>query len=615
MLNSVLDQANLKKLEALDNKKVMANLEMAIKLCKPAKVTVITDSSEDIAYLRNLAIENGEERKLKMKGHTIHFDGMQDQARDKANTRYLLEEEVNWGMDVNYIMKDKGLPEVLGFLDGAMVGKEMLVTFFALGPQNSDFTIGAMQITDSSYVVHSETLLYRAGYEHFKSILKGSDDFFFFLHSAGELDERNNTKNIDKRRIYIDLAENTVYTVNNQYAGNSVGLKKLAFRLAIKKAHTEGWLAEHMFVMGVHGKPGRITYFAGAFPSACGKTSTAMIPGQTIVGDDIAYLKKVDGKIMSVNVEQGVFGIIKDVNEAGDPEIWKALTTPGEVIFSNVLINDGTPYWSGMGIETPKEGENYSGEWFEGKKDKNGKEILLAHNNSRYTIRISELENADVLANAPEGVDTKGLVFGGRDSDTTVPVVEALDWAHGVMIGATIESETTSATLGAEGVRVFNPMANLDFIAIPLGDYIKNYLDFQNGVDEETKVYGTNYFLKDDNGKWCNGMLDKKIWMLWADGRVNGEYDAIKSPVGYLPKYEDLKNLFKANLDKDYSEKEYNQQFSIRVDKYLAKMDRMIAIYSKVKMPAEFTAQLENQVRRLKEAREKYGSVITPDKF
>ena len=615
MLSNVLDQANLKKLEALGNKKVMANLEMAINLCKPDKVTVITDAAEDIAYLRNLAIINGEESKLKMKGHTIHFDGMQDQARDKANTRYLLEEEVNWGMDVNYIMKEKGLPEVLGFLDGAMKGKEMLVTFFALGPQNSDFTIGAMQITDSSYVVHSETLLYRAGYEHFKSVLKGSEDFFFFLHSAGELDERNNTKNIDKRRIYIDLAENTVYTVNNQYAGNSVGLKKLAFRLAIKKAHSEGWLAEHMFIMGVHGKPGRITYFAGAFPSACGKTSTAMIPGQTIVGDDIAYLKKVDGRIMSANVEQGVFGIIKDVNEAGDPEIWKALTTPGEVIFSNVLITDGTPYWSGMGIETPKEGENYSGQWFEGKKDKNGKEILLAHNNSRYTIRISELENADALADAPQGVETKGLVFGGRDSDTTVPVVEALDWAHGVMIGATIESETTSATLGAEGVRVFNPMANLDFIAIPLGTYIRNYLDFQKGIAEETKVYGTNYFLKDENGKWCNGMLDKKVWILWADGRVNGEYDAIETPVGLIPKYEDLKKLFKDNLGKDYTLVEYNQQFSIRVDKYLAKMDRMTAIYGKVEMPAEFTEQLEGQIKRLKAAKEKYGSVITPDKF
>ena len=615
MLNSVLDQANLKKLEALDNKKVMANLEMAVELCKPAKVTVITDSPEDIAYLRNLAIQNGEESKLNMEGHTIHFDGMQDQARDKANTKYMLSEEVDWGMDVNYIMKDKGLPEVLEYMDGAMKGKEMLVTFFALGPQNSNFTIGAMQITDSSYVVHSETLLYRAGYEHFKSVLKGSDDFFFFLHSAGELDERNNTKNIDKRRIYIDLDESRVFTVNNQYAGNSVGLKKLAFRLAIKKAHTEGWLAEHMFVMGVHGKPGRITYFAGAFPSACGKTSTAMIPGQSIVGDDIAYLKKIDGKIMSVNVEQGVFGIIRDVNVEDDPEIWKALTTKGEVIFSNVLINNGTPYWLGMGQETPKEGENFSGEWVEGKKDKNGKEIGLAHKNARYTIRISELENADVLADAPQGVETKGLVFGGRDSDTTVPVAEALDWAHGVMIGATIESETTAATLGAEGVRVFNPMANLDFIAIPLGKYIKDYLDFQNGMEKETKVYGTNYFLRDENGKWCNGMLDKKIWMLWADGRVNGEFDGLKTPIGIIPKYEDLKKLFMDNLKKDYTLDEYNQQFSIRVDKYLAKMDRMSAIYSKVDMPAEFTSQLENQIKRLKEAKETYGSVICPCEF
>ena len=614
MLNSIVDQANMKKLEALNNKKVMANLEMAIELCKPAKVTVITDSAEDINYLRQLAIDNGEERKLSMEGHTIHYDGMQDQARDKANTKYMLSEEVNWGMDINYIMKDKGLPEVLSYMDGAMAGKEMLVTFFTLGPQNSDFTIGAMQITDSSYVVHSETILYRAGYEYFK-VMNGSDDFFFFLHSAGELDERNTTKNIDQRRIYIDLEENRVFSVNNQYAGNSIGLKKLAFRLAIKKAHTEGWLAEHMFVMGVHGKPGRITYFAGAFPSACGKTSTAMIPGQTIVGDDIAYLKKVDGKIMGVNVEQGVFGIIRDVNEKDDPEIFTSITTPREVIFSNVLVKDDKPYWLGMGMETPKDGENYSGEWFEGKKDTKGNEIGLAHKNARYTVRISELDNADALADAPEGVETEALVFGGRDSDTTVPVVEALDWAHGVMIGATIESESTAATLGAQGVRSFNPMATIDFISVPLGTYIKDYLDFQNGVEKETKVYGTNYFLKDENGKWYNGMLDKKIWILWAEGRVNGEFDALKTPVGFIPKYKDLQTLFKNTLDEDYTEEAYNQQFSIRVDKYLEKMERMNANYGKVDMPAEFTEQLENQTKRLMEAKEQYGSVICPCKF
>ncbi len=614
MLNNVIDKKNLEKLEALNNEKVMEYLKEAVELCKPAKVTVLTDSDEDINYVRELAIKNGEEKKLDMEGHTIHFDGMHDQARDKANTRYMLSEEVDWGMDINYIMKDKGLPEVRGFLDGAMAGKEMIVMFFSLGPQDSDFTIGAMQITDSSYVVHSETILYRGGYEHFRK-MDASEDFFFFLHSAGELDERNTTKNIDKRRIYIDLEENRVYTVNNQYAGNSVGLKKLAFRLAIRKAQNEGWLAEHMFIMGVHGKPGRITYFAGAFPSACGKTSTAMIPGQTIVGDDIAYLKKVDGKIMSANVEQGVFGIIRDVNAEDDPEIYKALTTPREVIFSNVLVKDGKPYWLGMGIETPKEGENFSGHWYEGKKDENGKEIDLAHKNARYTVRINELANADRLADAPEGVETAALVFGGRDSDTTVPVVEALDWAHGVMIGATVESETTAATLGAQGVRVFNPMANLDFISVPLGTYIKNYIDFAEGVEKETKIYGTNYFLKDENGKYYNGMLDKKIWMLWAEGRVNGEFDAIETPVGYIPVFEDLQKLFKENLDDEYTLEDYNNQFAVRVDKYLDKMDRMKAVYEKVEMPAAFMAQLENQTKRLLEAKEKMGSVITPDKF
>jgi phosphoenolpyruvate carboxykinase (GTP) len=486
--------------------------------------------------------------------------------------------------------------------------------FFSLGPQDSKFSIGAMQISDSSYVIHSETILYRGGYEHFMKMDK-NEDFFFFLHSAGELDERNTTKNIDKRRIYIDLDENRVYTVNNQYAGNSLGLKKLAFRLAIRKAHNEGWLAEHMFIMGVHGKPGRITYFAGAFPSACGKTSTAMIPGQTIVGDDIAYLKKTDGKVMSANVEQGVFGIIRDVNAKDDPEIYKALTTPREVIFSNVLVKDGKPYWLGMGTDTPKEGENFSGQWYEGKKDENGKPIDLANKNARYTIRINELANADKLADAPEGVSTKGLVFGGRDSDTTIPVVEALDWAHGVMIGATIESETTAATLGAQGVRVFNPMANLDFISVPLGTYIKNYLDFVNNVEEEPKIYGTNYFLKDENGKYYNGMLDKKIWILWADGRVNGEYGAITTPVGNIPAFEDLQKLFKDNLDEEYTLEGYNNQFAIRVDKYLEKMARMQEIYDKVEMPEAFMEQLENQTERLKEAKEKFGSVITPDKF
>ncbi len=608
-----IDEKNMKKLEALGNDKVIEYLKDAIALCKPASVTVITDSEEDIQYVRDLSLKNGEEAKLGIKGHTIHYDGVKDQARDKDNTKYLVKENIDWGMPVNQLSHDKGVSEVREIMDGIMAGKEMLVSFFCLGPTNSKFSIRAMQVTDSAYVTHSEQILYRAGYEDFKC-LNGSDDFFFFMHSAGELKD-GKTVNIDKRRIYIDLDENRVYTVNNQYAGNSVGLKKLAFRLAIQKANHEDWLAEHMFLMGAHGKEGRTTYFAGAFPSACGKTSTAMIPGQTIVGDDIAYLRNVNGKLKGVNVENGIFGIIQDVNPQDDPLIYGALTTPREVIFSNVLVNNNTPYWLGMGCETPDEGVTYVGPWKKGMTDETGKEIPLANKNARYTIRVNELANADPALNDPQGVDVSGIIYGGRDSDTTVPVVESLSWEHGVFIGATIESETTAATIGKEGVRVHNPMANLDFVTVPLGEYIGNHLAFGKQFDKAPTVYGTNYFLKNAEGKYTNSKLDKKVWILWADGRVNGEFGAIKTPVGYIPLYDDLKKLFKDNLDYDYTEKEYIEQFSIRIDKYLEKMDRMYAVFSKIAMPKEFNDELQAQIARLKEAKATYGSVAEPSQL
>ncbi|MEA3454547.1 MAG: phosphoenolpyruvate carboxykinase (GTP), partial [Candidatus Caldatribacteriota bacterium] len=469
-----MDKIDLKRLEELKNQHVIKAVEEAIQLCKPAKIVVITDSKEDINYVRELALAIGEEKKLKMVGHTIHFDGYYDQGRDKNNTKYLLSKDVDWGIKINSIEKEKGLKEIYSYLEGSMAGKEMLVRFFSLGPTNSIFSLKALQITDSAYVAHSEDLLYRQGYEEFKK-LNGSSNFFFFLHSAGRL-ENGVSVDIDKRRIYIDLEENRVYSVNNQYAGNSLGLKKLAFRLAINKAQNEGWLAEHMFIMGVHGPGSRVTYFTGAYPSACGKTSTAMIPGQTVVGDDIAYLKKIDGAIRAVNMESGIFGIIHSVNSENDPVIYQALTTPGEVIFSNVLINNGVPYWEGMKKDIPNKGINFSGKWFEGKKDKRGKEIPCSHKNARYTLKLNELKNIDSKANDPGGVLVKAIFYGGRNSDTTIPIVESLTWAHGVFLGATVESETTAATLGARGVRKYNPMANLDFISVPLGTYIENHL-------------------------------------------------------------------------------------------------------------------------------------------
>ena len=609
-----MNKIDLQKLEELNNQHAIKVVEEAIKLCKPAKVTVITDSKEDIAYVRELALAIGEENKLKMEGHTIHFDGYYDQARDKGHTKYLLSEEVNWGLGVNYIEKDKGLKEVNSFLDGSMTGKEMLVRFFSLGPTNSMFSLKALQITDSAYVAHSEDLLYRQGYEEFKK-LNGSPDFFFFLHSAGRL-ENGVSKDIDKRRIYIDLDENRVYSVNNQYAGNSLGLKKLAFRLAIKKANKEEWLAEHMFIMGVHGPKDRVTYFTGAFPSACGKTSTAMIPGQSVVGDDIAYLKKISGIVRAANVENGIFGIIQDVNPQDDPLIYQALITPRELIFSNVLINDDIPYWLGMGKDVPDKGINHSGEWFKGKKDSEDNVIDCSHKNARYTIKLDALKNIDPKANDPSGVPVQAIIYGGRDSDTTIPVVESLSWSHGVFLGATVESETTSATIGAQGVRKHNPMANLDFISVPFKTYIENHLKFAQGLNDVPKIYATNYFLKDEPGNYLNSKLDKKVWLLWAEGRVHSEFETVETPVGLIPKYEDLKTLFIRELDKVYTEAEYIQQFSLRVLKYLEKMERMSKIFENIQIPAAFTEELKTQTERLRETRTKFTEdIISPFQF
>lgn len=617
---SILSEKDYTKLTALNNPKVLRVVKEFTKLCKPAKLTVLTDADEDIAFMRRRVVEIGEERKLAMEGHTIHYDGYHDQARDKENTRVLVEEGGKLSKVINTKDREAGLKEVLDIMDGAMAGKECFVRFFCLGPVDSPFSIPALQLTDSAYVSHSEDILYRTGYEQFKH-LEGSEEFFYFIHSAGEL-ENMVTKNVDDRRIYVDLKEDRVLTVNNQYAGNSLGLKKLALRLAIHQANNEDWLTEHMFVMGVHpeGKE-RVTYFTGAYPSACGKTSTAMIPGQTVVGDDIAYLRPFDDEYChAVNIEQGLFGIIRDVNAVDDPEIFKALTTPRELIFSNVLIHDGKPYWLGDGRDHPSEGTNHSGQWHEGKKDANGNEIPLAHPNARYTIRIEELDNCDPALHDPAGVPVHGFFYGGRDSDTSPPVYESLSWEHGILVGATIESETTSATLGQQGVRKPSPMANLDFLVVPLGKYLENHRAFGNGLDHCPRVFATNYFLKNAEGKYTNRILDKKIWVLWAEGRAHDEYEAIETPVGLIPKYEDLAALFQDIFALEYTEAEYAEQFAIRLDKWLAKVDRMEALYHEEEeqypIPEFFWTELKAQKQRLLAAREKFQKdVVAPTEF
>jgi phosphoenolpyruvate carboxykinase (GTP) len=615
LLKSRLDSGNYRNLMAIANPPLHAFVADAIELCEPQTVWVSTDSPEDVEHTRRMSVTSGEEKALAIPGHTIHFDGMEDQGRDREVTRYLVPKDDTLSQALNQIEREQGLAQVRGLMKGVMRGRTMVVRFMTLGPNNSDFSVPCVECTDSFYVSHALNLLYRLGYEGFKRLGEKAQ-FFAILHSSGKVDERMVSAEPGNKRIYIDYSTDTVYTVNTQYAGNTVGLKKLALRLAIRKADREGWLAEHMFLSGVHGKGGRKTYLAGAFPSACGKTSTAMLPGETILGDDIAYFRAVNGKCMAANAEAGIFGIIQDVSAKADPAIWDVLTKPGEVIFSNVLIKDGRPYWLGMGEEPAGEGENFSGAWHKGKKDAKGAEIPCAHKNARYAVALSALKNRDPELDAPAGIELSGIMYGGRDAKAYVPVQQSFNWAHGIIAyGASLETETTFATIGKEGVPEINLMSIQDFVAISLGKYVRNNLEFGRKLTNPPLVFGVNYFLRGPDGTFVNSVRDKHVWVKWMEQRVHGEVGCLRAPTGYIPCFEDLQRLFKDVLAKDYSPEDYARQFTIRVQQNLAKLERVEKFQREnvTDAPAEVFEVISAQRQRLQEAASRFGDMISPE--
>ena len=613
-----LTQADYKKLCAIEHPKVHEFIAKSSDLCHAKSIFICSDDPKDIAHIRQQAITRGEEKDiLKIKGHTVHFDGINDQGRDSKSKKYLVQRGISFSKALNQIDRQKGLSEVKNLLMDSMKDRTMIVRFISLGPPNSVFTIPGLQCTDSWYVAHTEDILYRPGYQVFCRT-EPDTQFLRVLHSAGKLKENMTSLEDDKKAIYIDYMDNTIYSVNTQYAGNSVGFKKLAFRLAIRRANYEGWLAEHMMIMGVHGPGGRKTYFSGAFPSACGKTSTAMLPGETILGDDIAYIRDIGSAARAVNVESGIFGIIKDVNSKDDVSIFNVLNSPGEIVFSNVLVKDGKPFWIGMGEEIPETGINFSGDWFKGKKTTEGKEIPYAHKNARYAVALKALQNCDSEIDNPMGVEISGIMYGGRDAKAYVPVQQSFDWSHGIIsYGASLETETTFATIGKEGVPEINIMSIQDFISIPLGENICNNLEFGKRLKKVPIVFGVNYFLKDKNGKFLNAPQDKHVWIKWMELRVHGEAGAIRSPTGFLPKYVDLCKLFNRVLKKDYSKEEYDKQFMIRVPENLAKIQRVQRFYQEnvSDTPVELFEILDKQCDRLIKAKEKFGNYISPEKF
>lgn len=613
ILSARINDEMLERLEAIKDPSLHSWIAGLVELVEPSSVYVVTEGSDDYEYIRRRALERGEEYKTRLPLQTVHFDGPNDVARDRRNTKILVERGARIPF-VNTLERKRGLEEIHRLLKGIMKGREMYLGFYCFGPRESAFTQYAVQVTDSAYVIHNENILYRNCYSLFVEKAPGLE-YAKLIHATGERDEHGWVKNTDKRRIYIDLKNNTTYSVNTQYGGNSIGMKKLMFRLCIHKGLMEGWLCEHMFIAGVKGPGDRTTYITGAFPAGCGKTSTAFA-SDTIVGDDLAIIKEIKGEARAANPETGMFGIIDGVNPNDDPILYKALTSPeNEVIFSNILLGKGgVPWWRGK-PEPPTPGLNYQGEWWPGKRV-DGREVLPSHPNARFTLSLRAIPLRDPKMDDPSGVPVQAMVFGGRDPDTWVPVKEAFNWLHGIStMAAALESEKTAAVIGG-GRREFDPFAILDFIPLSIGAFIKLHLDFESRLTRPPRIYSVNYFLRGFDGRYLNDRRDKRVWLKWIDLRVHGEADAIKAPTGLIPTHSDLARLFRTVLDKEYSEQDYEEQFKIRVSLHLAKIERILEIYSGIPdTPREAIAELLRQKDRLKEAEYKYGNIVSPFKL
>ncbi|MEM1713874.1 MAG: phosphoenolpyruvate carboxykinase domain-containing protein, partial [Desulfurococcaceae archaeon] len=334
-----------------------------------------------------------------------------------------------------------------------------------------------------------------------------------------------------------------------------------------------------------------------------------------VVGYDLEIIRNVKKVARAINSEIGMFGIIDGVNPRDDPEIYEILTSrETEVIFANVLLtDDGDIWWNGKPYP-PKPGINYAGRWTPGMSDENGVEIPPSHPNGRFTTSIFYLKRVDPRIEDPLGVPVKGMIFGGRDPDTWVPVEESFDWDHGIVTkGASLESERTAAVLGQVGKMEFNPFAILDFLSISPGAFVELHFRFGKLLREKPRIFGVNYFIRDENGKYLTDKTDKLVWLKWMELRVNNDVEAIETPTGLIPIYGDLAELFGKYLNKEFSETLYIKLFSTRISKHLEKIERIWKIYEAINdTPRKLFEILMWQKKRLEDARMKHGDVINP---
>jgi len=619
LLAEKLDDANRRKLDQIKNQEALIKVANAIAMCKPDNVFVNTGSAEDIQWIKEYSLAKGEEKKLTKDGHTIHFDLPEDQARLVKQTFYIINDGEKMSSLAKSVKRNDAHDYVKKFMPGIMTGMTLIVGFYSRGPVGAEAAIPAIEISSSGYVLHSAELLYRNCFADFDKEVERVGFFFTNVHSEGP----NKSEDVPNARIFMDRSWMTTFATFCTYAGNTLLLKKGNHRFSVDYAtyyKQEEQLSEHMFITGMTGPGGRKTFFAGAAPSGCGKTTTAMV-GTDFIGDDLAqFWIDREGILRAINPEKGIFGIVEDVNREGDPYLMDCLRGDGtEVIWSNVLINDGIPYWVGNGEKAPESGVNFQGEWFKGKTDGDGKPVPMSHKNSRCTLVASAIANhATALSEDSRGVPVKVITYSGRDADTMPPVWVAKSADDGVVIGASIVSKATATEVGATGVNR-QPWANAPFIPGALADYMNaqfvffNSQKFNNGT--RPVMSGLNYFLTHENrGGKGNGLLgekrDVKVWLGWLELYAHGDVSAIETPIGMLPKYEDLKKLF-AGINKEYPKSLYDMQFAIYVDKIVARIELQSEAYSKEEsIPKKLFEVYDRQKNELLQLKEKLGPVI-----
>jgi phosphoenolpyruvate carboxykinase (GTP) len=518
-------------------------------LCKPDKIFWCDGSEEEKAHLEKEALKNGELIKLdqnKLPGCFYHRTAINDVARTENLTYVCTRRKSDAGPINNWMPPEEGYKKSHDIIRGSMRGRTMYVIPFSMGPVGSPFSKVGVELTDSIYVVLNMRIMTRMGTAVLEHLEKTNGEFTKCLHGKVVID-------INHRLILHFPEDNTIISVNSGYGGNVLlGKKCLALRIASWLGRTEGWMAEHMLIMGIEDPQGYVSYIAAAFPSACGKTNLAMLvppnglkkKGYRIwtVGDDIAWMRiDTDGKLWGINPEYGLFGVAPGTNSSSNPNMMAALKN--NTIFTNVLLkNDNTVWWEDGDPPVPKKGADWKGHpWKPGVYDENGKIITGAHPNARFTVPILNVPTVTNRLEHHHGVPISAIIFGGRRASVAPLVYESLTWQHGVFMGATMASERTAAQFGKQGEVRRDPMAMRPFCGYNMGDYFKHWLEMGKKMTPPPKIFHVNWFRKDKKGKFLwPGFGDNLRILEWIVRRCRSQADARKTPIGYVPHDHDL---------------------------------------------------------------------------